>query len=71
LREAGFSVGTYEEIPGWPEPVTTTYSALLDASEALKQEMGEVAANALFLELSMTLQQRPYRRRVLVTATRE
>ena len=71
LRAAGFSVGIYEEIPGWPEPVTTTYSALLDASEALKQEMGEVAANALFLELSITLQQRPYRRRVLVTATRE
>lgn len=71
LREAGFSVGTYEEIPGWPEPVTATYSALLDASEALKQEMGEIAANALFLEMSMTLQLRPYIRRVLVTATRE
>ena len=51
--------------------MTTAYSALLDASEALKQEMGEAASQALFLELSMTLQQRPYRRRVLVTATRE
>lgn len=70
LTEAGFSVEIYEEVPGWPEPMTTTYSALLNASEALKQEMGEVASQALFLELSITLQQQPYRRRVLVAATR-
>ena len=70
LTEAGFSVEVYEEVPGWPEPLTTTYSALLNASEALKQEMGEVAAQALFLELSLTLQRQIYRRRVLVTATR-
>lgn len=70
LTEAGFSVEVYEEVPGWPEPMTTTYSALLNASEALKQEMGEVATQALFLELSISLQQQPYRRRVLVTATK-
>ena len=57
--------------PGWPEPVTATYSALLDSSEELKREMGEMAAQALFLELTMTLQQKPYRRRVLAVATRE
>lgn len=71
LTEAGLSVEIYEEVPGWPEPLTTTYSALLNASEALKQEMGEAATQALFLELSMTLQQQPYRRRVLVSATSE
>ncbi len=70
LTEAGFSVEAYEEAPGWPEPLTTTYSALLNAGEALKQEMGEVAAQALFLELSLTLQRQIYRRRVLVAATR-
>ena len=71
LTEAGFSVDIYEEIAGWPEPVTATYSALLDSSEELKREMGEMAAQALFLELTMTLQQKPYRRRVLTVATRE
>ena len=70
LTEAGFSVDTYEEIAGWPEPLTATYSALLDSGEQLKREMGEIAAQALFLELTMTLQQKPYRRRVLAVATR-
>jgi SAM-dependent methyltransferase len=70
LTEAGFSVEVYDEAPGWPEPVTATYSALLDASEALTQEMGAAAATALFSELTITLQQQPYQRRVLVAATR-
>ena len=70
LSDAGFTVDTYEEVPGWPEPMTTTYSALLNAGEALTREMGQPAAAALFTELSMTLQQQPYRRRVLVVATR-
>ncbi len=70
LNGSGFSVDVYEEVSGWPEPVTKTYSALLEAGEALKREMGEAAAQALFLELSITLQQKPYRRRVLAAATR-
>ena len=70
LSEAGFTVEVYEEVPGWPEPMRTTYSALLNASGALTQEMGSAAAAALFTELSMTLQQQPYRRRVLVVATK-
>ncbi len=51
--------------------MTTTYSALLNASQALTEEMGQPAAASLFTELSMTLQQQPYQRRVLVAATRE
>lgn len=70
LTEAGFSVDLYEEVAGWPEPLTTAYSALVGASAALEKEMGEVATRALILELSMTLQQKPYQRRVLVAATR-
>ena len=70
LSEAGFTVEVYEEVPGWPEPVTATYSALLSAGAALTQEMGQAAAAALFTELSLTLQQQPYRRRVLVVATK-
>lgn len=71
LVKAGFSVEVYEEVPGWPEPMTATYSAVLKAREALTREMGEPAVGALFVEMSMTLEQRPYRRRVLVAATTE
>ena len=70
LTGAGFNVDLYEEVQGWPEPMTTTYSALLEAKEPLTREMGEAAVGALFMELSMTLQQRPYRRRVLAVATK-
>lgn len=70
LEQAGFRIDAYEEAPGWPEPLTTTYSSLLDASEDLRQEMGEQAATALCTELSLTLQQKPYRRRVLSIAAK-
>lgn len=70
LDSTGFDIETYEEVPGWPEPMTTTYSSLLNAGEELKQEMGEVATRALFLELTLALQQKPYSRRVLIAATR-
>jgi SAM-dependent methyltransferase len=71
VTKAGFKVDAYEEVPGWPEPMTTTYSTILGVGEDLKREMGELGAAALFLEMSMTLQHRPYRRRVLLAATRE
>ncbi len=71
LAAAGFSVEVYEQAPGWPEPMTTTYSAVVNAKEALTQEMGEAAVGALVLEMSLTLEHQPYRRRVLVAATRE
>ena len=50
--------------------MTATYSAVLNAKEPLTQEMGEAAVGALFLEMTMTLEQKPYRRRVLVAATK-
>ncbi len=71
LKDAGFKVEVYEEIAGWPEPMTTTYSAVVNAKEHLTQEMGEAAVGALFMEMSMTLEQQPYRRRVLAAATME
>lgn len=70
LEDAGFSVETYDKVAGWPEPMTTAYSALLNEEATLREEMGEVATRALLLEVSLTLQQKPYRRRVLVAATR-
>jgi SAM-dependent methyltransferase len=71
LAKAGFKVESYEEVPGWPEPMNTAYSTILKAGEALTAEMGEAAVAALFLEMTMTLQKQPYRRRVLLAATRE
>ncbi len=70
LADAGFAVDVYEEAPGWPEPMSRAYRALLDAKEALVAEMGEAAFGALSLELMLTLERKPYRRRVLVCATR-
>jgi hypothetical protein len=63
-------VDDYREVPGWPEPLRTTYQALLDAGDALTSEMGAPAATALAMELRLTLQQEIYKRRVLVCATR-
>ncbi len=70
LEKAGFSVETYEEVPGWPEPMTAAYSAVVDAKEKLTEEMGEAPVGALVLEMSMTLGAKPYKRRVFVAATK-
>jgi len=69
LEEAGFEVNAYDEMPGWPEPMATTYKAVLAARAALTEEMGDVAVNALSAELSLTLERQPYRRRVMAVAT--
>ncbi len=71
LEKAGFAVTAYEEVPGWPEPMTATYAAVVEAKDALMREMGEAATNVLVLEMGLTLANKPYRRRVLAAATRE
>lgn len=70
LDAAGFSVDAYEEVPGWPEPMSAAYSAVLAAREALAGEMGEAAVGALAAEMSLTLELKPYRRRVFASATK-
>ncbi len=70
LTDAGFDIDAYEEIAGWPEPVIATYASVIAAKDVLVQEMGEVAVNALLVEMSMTVESQPYRRRVLAAATR-
>ncbi len=70
LEDAGFAINVYEEVPGWPEPMTSAYRALLDAEAPLREEMGDPAVNALFMELSLTLERQPYQRRVLAVATK-
>jgi ubiquinone/menaquinone biosynthesis C-methylase UbiE len=70
LEAVGFSIDAYEEAPGWPEPMSSAYQALLDAKDALTDEMGPMAVTALFSELTLTLEREPYRRRILAIATR-
>jgi ubiquinone/menaquinone biosynthesis C-methylase UbiE len=70
IEAAGFAIDAYEEAPGWPEPMCSAYQALLDAKDALTEEMGLVAVTALFSELTLTLARQPYRRRILAVATR-
>jgi hypothetical protein len=61
---------SYEETASWRERLTATYQAVVDARPALTEEMGETACLALLSEVSVTLQLQPYRRHVLVSATR-
>jgi SAM-dependent methyltransferase len=70
LDAAGFDVETYEETPGWAERVAGAFGAILERATALEPEMGEAAYGALSLEARLTLELRPYRRRVVVVATR-
>ena len=70
LEATGFVVHSYDEAPGWPEPMRGAYHCLLDAKDALTEEMGSMAVMALFSELTLTLEREPYRRRVLAVATR-
>lgn len=71
LETAGFTVGVYEEVPGWSESVTSAYSGVLAAKDPLVEEMGEAAFAALAFEMSLTLERKPYRRRVLAAATKQ
>jgi ubiquinone/menaquinone biosynthesis C-methylase UbiE len=70
LREVGFTVQTYEETPGWHERLTAAYSAVIAAEPKLRPYIGDMAMDALILEMSMTLQIEPYSRRVFAAARR-
>jgi ubiquinone/menaquinone biosynthesis C-methylase UbiE len=70
LTDAGFSIDVYEETPGWAERVYPTFSALVDASDALAVEMGERAAAGALSEAMLTVAMKPYPRRVLIVAAR-
>lgn len=70
LERAGFDIQSYEEVPRWSERLSATYGAILESSVALEREMGAEAFGALALEVALTLERQPYRRRVTVVATR-
>jgi SAM-dependent methyltransferase len=70
LEKASFDVVSYTESDNWRERLTETYQAVVDASPTLTEEMGAPGSGALLGEISATLQLQPYRRRVLVSATK-
>jgi ubiquinone/menaquinone biosynthesis C-methylase UbiE len=70
LEAAGFTVDRYEEIEGWNERVTAAYEAIMQHADVLESEMGADAFGALSLEVALTLERKPYRRRVLAIAAR-
>jgi SAM-dependent methyltransferase len=70
LIEAGFTIDIYEETPGWSERVYGTFVSLVEASDALNAEMGELAAASVLAEGMLTVAVQPYPRRVLIVAER-
>src|SRR6266571_7596126 len=43
LRDAGFNVRDYDQTPDWHDRLFTAYRAVIEAQDALREEMGEVA----------------------------
>jgi hypothetical protein len=70
FEEGGFTIDIYQETPGWRDRVYSTFDAVVDARDALNNEMGERAAAATLSEAMFTIARRPYRRRVLIVARR-
>jgi ubiquinone/menaquinone biosynthesis C-methylase UbiE len=70
LEDAGFFIEVYEEISSWRARLTETYEAVLAEQQQLADEMTDVGVAPLLMEVSLTLEHSPYRRRVLVAATR-
>jgi SAM-dependent methyltransferase len=70
LEAVGFNVQAYEETSGWGERVEAAFSAIVNAAEVLTAEMGEQAAASAVAEAQITLDVRPYPRRILVAADR-
>jgi SAM-dependent methyltransferase len=70
LEEAGLAIDAYEETLGWEERVYGTFGALVEASDALVAELGDRAAAGVLAEAMLTIEAKPYPRRVLVVARR-
>jgi SAM-dependent methyltransferase len=70
LEQAGFDVLVYEETLGGLDRMASAYQAILDGADVLEREMGASAYGSLALEVALTLERGPYRRRVLAVATR-
>lgn len=70
LEQAGLALDAYEETPGWRDRVHAAFGAIVEANDALAAEMGEQAAASAVAEAMLTLQVKPYPRRILAAARR-
>jgi ubiquinone/menaquinone biosynthesis C-methylase UbiE len=70
LSRAGFTIETYEETSAWQTRLTNAYQAIVENHDTLIREMTDEAAAPLTMEVTLTLEHHPYRRRVLAIATR-
>lgn len=70
LNESGFTIDIYEETLGWSERVYGTFGSLVEGSDVLNAEMGELAATSVLAEAMLTVAVQPYPRRVLIVAER-
>jgi len=70
LEANGFQVVTYERTPRWHERLVGAYQAVIDAQEALREEMGPLATAAMLSEMTLTLDRDLYCGRVFVVAER-
>lgn len=70
MAAAGLHVEAYEETLGWQQRVYAAFSAIADNSGSLIAEMGEQAAAGPVVEAMLTLEVRPYPRRIMAVASR-
>jgi hypothetical protein len=71
IAAAGLNIEAYEETPGWQERVYAAFSAIVDNTDTLIAEMGEQAAAAAVAEAMLTVQMKPYTRRIMAVASRQ
>ena len=70
LHDAGFEILQYDQTPDWHDRLFTAYRAVIDAQDALRQEMGEPATAAILSEMTLTLDRDIYSGRVFALARR-
>ncbi len=70
VAAAGLHVEAYEETPGWQERVYAAFTTIAANSDTLTAEMGERAAESIIAEAAVTIQMKPYLRRIMAVASR-
>jgi ubiquinone/menaquinone biosynthesis C-methylase UbiE len=70
LEELGLRVEVYEETESWQARLVVRYEAVQAKQAELLEETTEEAVTPLLMEVALTLEHMPYRRRMLVGATK-
>ena len=70
LNAAGFDVLHYDQTLAWHDRLFTAYGAVIDAQDALRHEMGDLATAAILSEMTLTLDRDIYSGRIFALARR-